>query len=131
MGWVGALADLLRNAPSSDRAMPCTRRCSDSLTRLVTRMFSSRIYRQGWAAISSVLALPSSPFFMRAVHPAATSHPPAARWLASVSGRSQMDLCQAPAPGPIQPLPLPVPSVATAPHLPGGRDKGQQNVAGH
>lgn len=57
-GWAGALADLLRNAPSSDSAMLCTRRCSDSLTRLVTRMFSSRIYRQGWAAISSVLVLP-------------------------------------------------------------------------
>lgn len=28
-GWVSALADLLRNAPSSDSAMPCTRRCSD------------------------------------------------------------------------------------------------------
>lgn len=61
-GWVSALADLLRNAPSSDSAMSCTRCCSDSLTRLVKRTFSSRIYRQRWAAISRVLVLPSSPF---------------------------------------------------------------------
>ena len=66
--WVNALADLLRNVPSSDSAMPCTRRCSDSLTRLVTRMFSSRIYRQKWVALSRVLVLLSSPFPMGASH---------------------------------------------------------------
>lgn len=55
--WVDALADLLRNVPSSDNAMACIRCCSDSLTRLVTRMFSSRIYRQKWVAISRVLVL--------------------------------------------------------------------------
>lgn len=129
--WISALADLLRNAPSSDSAMPCTRRCSDSLTRLLTRMFSSRIYRQEWAAISRVPVLPSSPFPMGAAQLPTTSHSPAARWLALVSGKSQMGLCQAPAPGPTQLLPHPVLSAATAPHLPGGRDEGQQDIAGH
>lgn len=66
--WVSPVADLLRNAPSSDNAMPCTRCCSDSLTRLATRMFSSRIYRQGWAAIGRVLGLPSSLFPVGAAH---------------------------------------------------------------
>lgn len=81
-GWtlVSAFADLLRNVASSDSAMPCTRCCSDSLTRLVTRIFSSRIYRQKWVTISRVLALFPSLSLWGLLACLAFSHPPATLW---------------------------------------------------
>lgn len=53
--WAPHLANLVKNVPSSDRAMWNTRQCSEWLIVLVTWMFSARIYRQGGAAFKKPL----------------------------------------------------------------------------